>query len=245
MQRIQNFRRLVLNNARSVPVNYEILHQGKHKVPLIPGPLATSAVPVVVPQSDPTAKRDPKDVRLPLPTIDQLRAHRKANTPLVYNPFLPFKNPKTGNWRPPQLSLRRQAELVKIARCVGKVHLLPPGPKLAPSELAQARQEATPTGTKRKAKQGVLKGTGWDRDLLWVGEVEERVKGVNSGVYSGNRRMFKGHKWERVSRKREAHTDILMRDMQKRINRFKSIYRKRRPSPLKPALSSKSQKLPF
>lgn len=45
------------------------------------------------------------------------------------NPFLPTKHPVTGRWHNPVYSLRRQAELVKLARESGVEELLPAGPK--------------------------------------------------------------------------------------------------------------------
>jgi hypothetical protein len=42
-------------------------------------------------------------------------------------------------------------------------------------------------------------------------------------MYAGRKRMFKGHKWERVQAKREKRTQILMRDMSKRIARYKEV----------------------
>ncbi|KAI2471213.1 hypothetical protein F4781DRAFT_387703 [Annulohypoxylon bovei var. microspora] len=41
------------------------------------------------------------------------------------NPFLPHKHPVTGKWHNPEFSLRRQAELVKLAREQGVEELLP------------------------------------------------------------------------------------------------------------------------
>lgn len=41
------------------------------------------------------------------------------------NPFLPHKHPITGKWHDPEYSLRRQAELVKLAREEGVEELLP------------------------------------------------------------------------------------------------------------------------
>jgi large subunit ribosomal protein L25 len=50
----------------------------------------------------------------------------------IFNPFLPWKNPKTGRWANPQYSLRRQADLVKKAMSLGPdaVALLPPSLKM-------------------------------------------------------------------------------------------------------------------
>lgn len=45
------------------------------------------------------------------------------------NPFLPTKHPVTGRWHDPKYSLRRQAELVKLARQHHVEELLPFTPK--------------------------------------------------------------------------------------------------------------------
>ncbi|KKY25160.1 putative 60s ribosomal protein l25 [Phaeomoniella chlamydospora] len=81
-----------------------------------------------------------------------------------YNPFLPWKNPVTGRWRGPAYSLRRQAELVKIARTYGVEELLPP------SRKASAFKEA-------KAELGLrVRGTGEGQRVK--GHKWERMKGV-------------------------------------------------------------------
>ncbi|KAI0396071.1 hypothetical protein F5Y17DRAFT_456393 [Xylariaceae sp. FL0594] len=48
-----------------------------------------------------------------------------ATTTATTNPFLPHKHPVTGKWHDPEFSLRRQAELVKLAREEGVEELLP------------------------------------------------------------------------------------------------------------------------
>jgi large subunit ribosomal protein L25 len=66
----------------------------------------------------------------------------------------------------------------------------------------------------------------WTRPVEWVGTVRERnVAGADVGnrLYAGKKRMFKGHKWERVRERRVARTNILLRDMDKRIQRFKGV----------------------
>jgi large subunit ribosomal protein L25 len=134
----------------------------------------------------------------------------------IHNPFLPFKNPETGRWRPPKYSLRRQAELVKKAKASNTLTLLPAGPKLPPSILATAR------------KNTMLKPESWSRDVVWTGEVKEKtVRGLNVGymnrVYLGRKKFFKGHKWERVKEKRMRRRKVLMRDMKKRIVSYKTV----------------------
>lgn len=48
-----------------------------------------------------------------------------ASTTPPVNPFLPYKHSVTGKWQDPVFSLRRQAELVKLAREQGVEELLP------------------------------------------------------------------------------------------------------------------------
>ncbi|KAH7913290.1 hypothetical protein BJ138DRAFT_1171378 [Hygrophoropsis aurantiaca] len=148
----------------------------------------------------------------------------------LMNPFVPRLSPLTGRWSPPKLSLRRQAVLVKKARQLNVLELLPPGPKLSAVEIAAAVHNPT------------------KRPIVWHGKVKERsVPGADIGnrLYAGKKRMFKGHKWERVAEERAKRRNMLMRDMSKRIMRFKQFHKKRRPSPLKPPRTAKSPKLPF
>lgn len=75
------------------------------------------------------------------------------------NPFAPQKHSVTGKWHDPVFSLRRQAELVKLARQYGVEELLPPTTKGTVERL------------KRRAENGLrVKGTG----------VGQRVKGKES-----------------------------------------------------------------
>ncbi|KAI1859746.1 hypothetical protein JX265_010195 [Neoarthrinium moseri] len=67
------------------------------------------------------AKYPPTQI-LPVNTrANSLQAQEGA----VPNPFLPHKHPVTGKWQEPEFSLRRQAELVKLAREAGVEELLP------------------------------------------------------------------------------------------------------------------------
>ncbi|KAF8893172.1 hypothetical protein CPB84DRAFT_1783348 [Gymnopilus junonius] len=281
------------------------------------------------------------------------------------NPFLPKKNPKSGNWRPPKYSLRRQAQLVKMAKASGTLATLPAGPKKLDAELRAKRlrdsmspamraqlagKPAPATRTKPKMKRGyaaekrieslqhevfitrqkldkekeklkvatvaydigelsVFEADGgkenaakraehraeqkkradekaaleakindlqkfisdtkrqarmmdrlemkkfhakratirWGK-VVWAGEIKpKKVAGVEAGtrLYSGKKRMFKGHLWERKRARRVRRHTILMRDMSARVERYKSYYKKRRPNPLKPSRYTKPPKLPF
>lgn len=59
------------------------------------------------------------------------------------NPFIPRKNPRTGKWRDPKYSLRRQADLVKRAKELGQLAIIPPGPKRFAMELRFRRLKAS------------------------------------------------------------------------------------------------------
>jgi large subunit ribosomal protein L25 len=75
------------------------------------------------------------------------------------SPFRARKHPITGKWQNPTFSLRRQAELVKLARNHGVEELLPPSVK------------STAERIRRRAENGLrVKGTG----------IGQRVKGKES-----------------------------------------------------------------
>lgn len=90
------------------------------------------------------------------------------------NPFRSTKHPVTGLWRDPVYSLRRQADLVKLARAHGVEELLPFSPK------------ATEQRTKKREEFGLrVKGTGigqrvkgkmWERTMK--GRLEKRKQAM-------------------------------------------------------------------
>ncbi|KAH9006530.1 hypothetical protein EDB86DRAFT_2751319, partial [Lactarius hatsudake] len=164
----------------------------------------------------------------------------------IPNPFVPHKNPESGRWAPPKYSLRRQAELIKHARASGTLHLLPPGPKMSSGQLAVATTataassaalaathhqpaadraaEVSGLTNRRPAQQEDDSDAAWKGSVEWVGRLRERsVAGADVGnrLYAGKKRMFKGHKWERTRERRITRTKILLRDMDKRVERFK------------------------
>ncbi|PFH50616.1 hypothetical protein AMATHDRAFT_60720 [Amanita thiersii Skay4041] len=176
------------------------------------------------------------------------------------NPFVPRKNPKTGRWVEAKYSLRRQAELVKKAKAAGLLHLLPTGPKNPPfsvpssiqTNVSQLSAEDSATSSQRsvdkEAEEGSTLQEVWALPIDWEGSPEPKpVPGAISGtrLYAGKKRMFKGHKWERVQKKREARKRILLRDMDRRVYNYKNYYKRRRPHPLKPPRTSKAPKIPF
>ncbi|KAJ7184300.1 hypothetical protein C8R46DRAFT_1208514 [Mycena filopes] len=93
------------------------------------------------------------------------------NAVVLPNPFLPWRNPKTGRWAPSKYSLRQQAELIKKAKATDTLHLLPPGVKLPQPELfappppapagkakvEQQRAKADPAASKEPSSSGKAK----------------------------------------------------------------------------------------
>jgi large subunit ribosomal protein L25 len=146
----------------------------------------------------------------------------------IENPFLPKLNPKTGRWAPPKYSLRQQAVLIKKARESGTLGLLPPGPKFSVAEIAaaafvQVTAQGPPAPEKSKVNSAAAP---WMREIEWTGEVKEKkVLGAEVGnrLYAGKKRMFKGHKWQRIAEKTEKRRALLMRSMPKRIKEFKQV----------------------
>jgi len=126
------------------------------------------------------------------------------------------------------------------------LHFLPPGPKcprLNSDALIHAKPEIQPPGNDHTEEPKI-----WMGAVDWEGKAEfKEVAGADIGIrlYAGKKRMFKGHKWERMKEGRDKKRKILMRDMARRVRNYKSYYRKRKPNPLKPSSSAKSRKLPF
>lgn len=92
------------------------------------------------------------------------------------NPFLPWKNPVTQRWQPAAYSLRRQADLVKLAQKHNVLSLLPWSPK-SPTEIERKRAEqglrVKGTGVGQK-----VKGKMWERTLK--GRLEDRRKAMEA-----------------------------------------------------------------
>lgn len=93
------------------------------------------------------------------------------------NPFLPTKHPVTGRWHEPKYSLRRQAELVKMAREHGVEELLPYTPKGTEERLRKRvelglRVKGTGVGQKvkgHKHERQLAAKCVWFRFQQWLG----------------------------------------------------------------------------
>jgi len=156
-----------------------------------------------------------------------------SGTPIqLPNPFIPHKNPLTGRWAPPKYSLRQQADLVKSAKASNLIHLLPFGPKypIIPPKVMSTEwwqadviwKDSRPPVQKHEKKDPSLEEYGVPKVVPRIGV--KRMEGLAAlKMYAGRKRMFKGHKWERVQTQRKKRTQILMRDMNKRITRYKEV----------------------
>ncbi|MCJ1276236.1 hypothetical protein MMC21_004041 [Puttea exsequens] len=95
----------------------------------------------------------------------------KSPPPLPYpNPFQPHKHPVTGKWHDPVYSLRRQADLVKMARENGVEDLLPytsKGTQFRISRRVEYGLRVKGTGVGQ-----TIKGKLWERTMK--GRLEKR-----------------------------------------------------------------------
>lgn len=90
------------------------------------------------------------------------------------NPFLPYKNPATGRWRGPVVSLRRQAVLYKIACRHGIEELLPASrksPAFKEQRLLNRGLAVKGTGEGQR-----VKGHKWERQL--EGTLQKRIEAM-------------------------------------------------------------------
>ena len=119
-------------------------------------------------------------------------------------------------------TLFSSTNVVKAAKATHTLHLLPPGPKL-PKAALQAAVAAVPKSARpRPANRATL----WAQPVQWTGKLRERkVRGADVGnrLYANRKRRFKGHRWQRTKKMREARRQMLIKSMKRRIVRFKSV----------------------
>ena len=133
--------------------------------------------------------------------------------PSFPNPFLPQRHPVTGKLHDPQFSLRRQAELVKLARDHGVEELLPFTVKKT-EERGRAREE---NGLRVKGT-GIgerVKGKRWERTLK--GRLEKRRQAM-----LGMPRLVE--EWKQVSllffsKLRSLHANVRCREAMDEVGR--------------------------
>ena len=143
----------------------------------IPAAAASSSHPETIHIASTTSPTDPND---DTSTPTELSTDPSTSTAIgnsagrKTNPFLAFKNPTTGNWHSPHYSLRRQADLYKLAKQHNALPLMPLAPK-HPEVKEQKRIEhglrVQGTGVGKR-----VKGKYWERTLK--GRLDERRKAM-------------------------------------------------------------------
>jgi large subunit ribosomal protein L25 len=113
-----------------------------------------------------------KEVQIAVPNNRHVTCYPPFADP-TFNPFLPWLNPTTNRWREPVFSLRKQADICKIARQYGVEELLPWSQKLlavkrAKKELLGVRIKGTGEGQK-------VKGHKWERHMIATQEKRRKA----------------------------------------------------------------------
>ena len=97
------------------------------------------------------------------------------------NPFKPHKHPETGRWHDPVFSLRRQADLVKMAKANGVEELLPY--TLKGSDEGRRRREDHGLRVKGTGIGQKVKGKAWERTMKSrLGERKQAMLGMPAMV---------------------------------------------------------------
>lgn len=122
---------------------------------------SSSGVPKLKPLKDPKTSENLFDLD---PKTDKLEP----------NPFLPYRNPATGHWRGPRISLRRQAELFKLARLYGVEPLLPPSIKA--TAFKEQRLLERGLAVKGTGEGEKVKGHKWEREM--GGMLQKRIEAM-------------------------------------------------------------------
>lgn len=163
-QRLMNF------FARFPPKLYSAQYTGA-SIPLT-RPKRSSQPPSNAPPSNPaaltalsTSSSDPNAsmIESTSTTPPETPSSSLSTEDLPPNPFLPWRNPETNRWRAPHFSLRRQADLVKLAQKHGVESLLPPSRKSSVFKEARILEKGLRVrGTGEGQK---VKGHKWERQM--------------------------------------------------------------------------------
>ena len=152
--------------------------------------IATSSIPPA-----------PSEGQGPIPTTDGERIvdGQSRATRFPPNPFLPFRNPTTGRWAGSRISLRTQADLVKLAKKHQIESLLPPGRKSTAFKQARVLERGLRVrGTGEGEK---VKGHQWERRMPEL--LEKRKKALEQMPALVREWQARGHgrgwkKWPKV-----------------------------------------------
>lgn len=150
--------------------------------------------------TSPASKLNP-DLSTPLidpKTSDTLFDIDPTKDQLEPNPFLPYRNPATGHWRGPRVSLRRQAELFKLARVCGVEPLLPPSVKA--TEYKEKRLLERGLAVKGTGEGEKVKGHKWEREMPAM--LQKRIEAMEKmpGLIREWRMRGNGRGWKKYPR---------------------------------------------
>ena len=151
---------------------------------------------------DPNAAASTLEVPVPSDPASESAISDNSQVAWKKNPFLPFKNPQTGNWHPPHYSLRHQADLFKLASLHDCLPLMPPSPK-HPTLKAQKRIEhglrVKGTGEGQK-----VKGKYWERTLKTRLETRRRAMESMPDMINLWRERGHGRGWKKYPSGKEG-----------------------------------------
>jgi large subunit ribosomal protein L25 len=159
-QRLLNFFARYPPNIYSVKYTgapYPLARTASRLTPLRPSVSGNNVGPSMAISSDITSAPSEPPIK---PTTIAPSTHASIAPP---NPFLPWKNPETGRWRGAVIGLRRQAELVKLAKKHGVEALLPPGRKS--TEFKEQRILEKGLRVKGTGEGQKVKGHKWERTM--------------------------------------------------------------------------------
>lgn len=166
-----------------------------------------------------TSSSDPNDgaqtISVPVDTTSSTSSPETTNENIdaawKKNPFLPFKNPSTGNWHPPHYSLRRQADLFKLASLHNVLPLMPPSPK-HPEIKEQKRIEhglrVKGTGVGQK-----VKGHHWERTLKTRLETRRKAMEAMPDMINLWRERGHGRGWKKFPKGKPGQGEVFNADM--------------------------------
>ncbi|RMX81276.1 hypothetical protein D0869_06933, partial [Hortaea werneckii] len=118
------------------------------------------------------------------------------------NPFLAFKNPSTGNWHPPHYSLRRQADLFKLATAHNVLSLMPPSPKHP--EIKQQKRIEHGLRVKGTGEGQKVKGKYWERTLKTRLETRRKAMETMPDMINLWRERGHGRGWKKYPSGKEG-----------------------------------------
>ncbi|KAK5122463.1 hypothetical protein LTR85_004047 [Meristemomyces frigidus] len=151
--------------------------------------------------SDPNAGASTTTVSIepPLDASNQAHAWKK-------NPFLPFRNPSTGNWHPPHFSLRRQADLFKLAATHHVLPLMPPSPKHP--ELKEQKRIEHGLRVKGTGAGQRVKGKYWERTLKTRLETRRKAMEAMPDMVNLWRERGHGRGWKKFPRGKPGQEEV-------------------------------------